>query len=117
MFICRAFKNGVWIPGQLEFGRSTCLVSSFGSVSSHSKYQVLENTADAAKLNWVKLSKFDQIPVGAVYGSEDALIARRKINSDSEKGRQHYVGKIRQQGFSLILTVIDEVRNFRKVVH
>lgn len=113
VYVCRASHNGLWIPGQLVFGKSVCQVSSFGVVMTFAKYEVLENTAESARLSWVKFSKFDKVPTGAVYGGEDAFIARRIIDSkdgkDSFLGRRHYVGKIRQQGFTHNIIVLTGV--------
>ncbi|XP_032683995.1 protein unzipped isoform X2 [Odontomachus brunneus] len=100
LYVCRAMhSSSVWVAGTQKSKEKRCTVTLHGSVQSYSsKYELLENIDGAARIAWVRWTKFSQPMLGAVY-VDKMLVARYKTDSDDKKNTTksrytHYIGTL-----------------------
>lgn len=92
-------SSSVWVAGTQRNKEKYCTVTLHGSVQSYQKYELLENVDGAARIVWVRWTKFSQPLLGAVY-VDKMLVARYKTDSDDKKNTTkksrytHYIGTL-----------------------
>ena len=77
-FVCRAARRGggSFHAGHLNSSQGHCLVTVGRQVFAFRKYQVLVNVDEAARLEWKKWRRFDQIPLGSVSVDQGIFVAK-----------------------------------------
>ncbi|EFN86325.1 protein unzipped isoform X2 [Harpegnathos saltator] len=100
LYVCRAMhSSSVWLAGTQKDKEKRCTVTLHGSVQSYDKYELLENVDGAARITWVRWTKFFQPLLGAVYVDKKMLVARYEADNsdkrDTTKSRYtHYIGTL-----------------------
>lgn len=113
LYVCRAMHNSVWVAGTQKDKERVCTVTMYGSVQSYDKYELLENIDGAARIAWIRLDKYLQPHVGAVYVDNKMLVARHMVPKDKKEPRYtHYIGTLSSENFGNIIYV-NEVSSLR----
>lgn len=114
LYVCRAMhSSSVWIAGMQKDKERSCIAALHGSVQQYDKYELLENLDKAARITWVRWSKFSQSSVGAVF-VDKMLVARYEANSDDKRDSTktpkytHYIGTLNSNNFGTI-SYVNEV--------
>jgi len=97
-WICRAQHHGAVLAGATAFdvkaSGHTCAVGFVNKVHRKHKYDLLLNTAGAAKLDWRPYSVFSTVPVGAVAAADAGDAASHAFVGRSAGSHGYSAGSI-----------------------
>ncbi|KAG7196654.1 hypothetical protein KM043_015992 [Ampulex compressa] len=101
LYVCRVLHIGVWVAGSQKGDEQNCTVSIHGSVQSYSRYELLENVENAARVTWQPWDRYKLNPIGAV-ATDSMYVARHEVplepdekNDSSPVSRfTHYIGTL-----------------------